>query len=71
MTEVPHFRKSSHCRTGTTCVEAWHSALRAVVTLRNSRDPQGVTLEFSEDEWAAFIAGVRAGEFDLDKETSR
>jgi hypothetical protein len=36
------------------------------VEVRNSRIP-GVRLPpFTGDEWAAFVAGVHAGEFDLD-----
>jgi hypothetical protein len=34
------------------------------VGLRASRDPD-VTLWFDADDWAAFAAGVRAGEFDV------
>ena len=32
--------------------------------LRDSKDPQGAILQFTAPEWAAFIAGVAAGEFD-------
>jgi len=35
------------------------------VAVRNSRDPQGPVLEFTADEWRAFLDGVKGGEFDL------
>jgi hypothetical protein len=34
------------------------------VLVRDSKDPSAVVLAFTPDEWAAFVAGVRAGEFD-------
>ncbi|WP_372496840.1 DUF397 domain-containing protein [Pseudonocardia humida] len=34
------------------------------VAVRNSRSPQGPVLVYSRAEIAAFLAGVRAGEFD-------
>ena len=32
--------------------------------VRDSKDPSGAALMFTAAEWAAFTAGVRAGEFD-------
>ena len=34
------------------------------VALRSSRDPQGPALIYTPAEMAAFLAGVKAGEFD-------
>lgn len=34
------------------------------VSVRHSRD-ESLVLEFTTAEWNAFLAGVRAGEFDL------
>ncbi|MDX3855926.1 DUF397 domain-containing protein [Streptomyces sp. AK02-01A] len=34
------------------------------VAFRNSRFPQGPALVYTESEVAAFVAGVKAGEFD-------
>jgi Domain of unknown function (DUF397) len=34
------------------------------VHLRDSKHPEDGTLAFTVDEWAAFLAGVHAGEFD-------
>ena len=41
-----------------------------VILLRDSGDPDGVTLVFTPGEWKAFVAGVRDGEFDLDESGS-
>lgn len=32
--------------------------------VRDSKDPAGPVLTFTPTEWAAFVAGVKAGEFD-------
>ena len=32
--------------------------------LRDSKDPTGPVLNFTENEWVAFTAGVKDGEFD-------
>jgi hypothetical protein len=34
------------------------------VGVRNSRDSSGPVLNFTPDEWHAFLGGVRKGEFD-------
>ena len=34
------------------------------IAVRNSRDPQGLALVYTEDEIAAFLGGVRDGDFD-------
>lgn len=44
------------------CVEV--AFLEQSVVMRHSRDPSGPSLTFSHSEWAAFVAGVRDGEFD-------
>ena len=36
----------------------------ATVTLRDSKDKDGPWLFFNNEEWNAFLAGVRDGEFD-------
>ena len=35
--------------------------------MRNSGDPDGPRLYFTEAEWDAFVLGVKDGEFDLDE----
>ena len=36
-----------------------------LIGLRNSADPEGPVLVFTQAEWDAFVAGARDGEFDL------
>lgn len=61
----PVFRVSSFCVSGE-CVAVGFIPGRVLV--RHHRDAS-LTLEFSNDEWSAFTAGVRAGEFDLPSDT--
>ncbi|HYZ56227.1 MAG TPA: DUF397 domain-containing protein [Streptosporangiaceae bacterium] len=35
--------------------------------MRNSSDPDGPKLYFTEAEWEAFVLGVKDGEFDIDE----
>ncbi|WP_443078820.1 DUF397 domain-containing protein [Streptosporangium sp. NBC_01495] len=58
------WRKSSLSGSnGGDCVEvAGLSGGRAAV--RDSKDPSGPALVFARGEWAAFVGGVRNGEFD-------
>jgi Domain of unknown function (DUF397) len=37
----------------------------SAVAVRDSKDPDGPRLVVTPDEWRAFAAGVKAGEFDL------
>jgi hypothetical protein len=36
-----------------------------VITMRDSKDPDGPVLTFTPEEWRAFTLGVQDGEFDL------
>jgi len=36
------------------------------IGVRDSKDASRTTLVFNEDEWNAFITGVKDGEFDID-----
>jgi Domain of unknown function (DUF397) len=45
------------------CVEVAFAG--STVLLRHSKDPAGPVLALGRDEWTAFLAGVRHGEFDL------
>lgn len=56
----PQFRVSSFCVSGE-CVAVGFIPGRVLV--RHHSDPS-LTLEFRNDEWSAFTAGVRRGEFD-------
>lgn len=55
------WHRSSACG-HTACVEVQFE--RAVVRVRNSQRPDQM-VEFTNDEWAAFMRGARAGEFEL------
>ena len=35
------------------------------VEVRNSKRPDAGTIAYTDSEWSAFIAGAKAGEFDL------
>jgi hypothetical protein len=59
------WRKSSYSGSnGGACVEV---AVRpdGARAVRDSKDPRGPELAFAAREWAAFMTGVKAGEFDL------
>lgn len=58
------WRKSSFSGNGGDCVEfARHP--NGSVLIRDSKDRSLAPHAFTEPEWAAFIKGVKAGEFDL------
>ena len=57
---VPHWRKSTRCG-NTTCVEV--AKVDDTYLVRDSKNPGGAVLSFTEQEWAAFVEGVAAGEF--------
>jgi hypothetical protein len=55
------FRRSSFCGNGA-CVQV--AVDGDAVQVRDSKDPGGPVLEFTADEWAAFLDGAKGGEFD-------
>lgn len=62
--EVPRglWRKSPFSGGNGACVEV--AMLDDAVAVRDSKDPDGPVLRFTPAEWAAFTAGVVAGEFE-------
>jgi hypothetical protein len=59
------WRKSTYSdSSGGACVEVAPLA-GGQVAVRHSRRPDGAVIVWSPDEWAAFTAGIRAGEFDI------
>ena len=59
---LTEFRTSSFCSLGD-CVEIGRSASGGIL-VRDSKNRERGALEFTREEWAAFVAGVKAGEFD-------
>ncbi|GAA2861306.1 DUF397 domain-containing protein [Nonomuraea rubra] len=57
------WRRSSFCNGAATCVEV-APLPDGGVAVRDGKDPGAGQLVFTAVEWAAFTAGVRAGEFD-------
>lgn len=55
------WQQSSFC-SGTTCVDVAHSS--GEVLVRDPKNPNQQPLVFTPDEWAAFVQGVKACEFD-------
>ena len=49
---------------GGECVEVADN-LPGIVAVRDTKNSDGGTLIFTESEWAAFIAGVKGGEFNV------
>jgi hypothetical protein len=63
--EIGVWRKASYSgANGGGCVEVTQLPASAVA-VRDSKDPDGPRLAVTPDEWLAFVAGVKAGEFDL------
>ena len=57
------FKISSFCNFGN-CVEVGRTDDGAVL-VRDTKDRAQQALAFTDEEWAAFVAGVKAGEFDF------
>ena len=57
------WRRSDACAGAPECVEVSIGAHG--VAVRDSKDPAGPVLEFTAAEWAAFVAGVRGGQFEV------
>ena len=56
------WHKSSYCANNS-CVEV--AFLDGRVAVRDSKDPDGPLLFFTQEEWASFLQGARNGEFEL------
>lgn len=59
----PSWITSRACSTNS-CVQVAHLP-NGMVAVRDSKDTGKPAHVFDSDEWAAFVSGVKAGEFDL------
>jgi len=59
----PVWRKSQRCG-NSACVEV--ATLVEEVLVRDSKVVGGPVLHYTHGEWMAFVAAVKAGEFDID-----
>ncbi len=57
-----NWRKSSYSSNSGNCVEA--ALLPDMIAVRDSKNPDGPALVLDRNDWAAFIGGIRAGDFD-------
>ncbi len=58
------WRTSSYSGANNNCVEV-ASNLPGVVAVRDSKHPAGGKLVVPDEQWPAFVARVKAGQFDL------
>ena len=58
------WRRSSRCL-NSGCVEI--QVVDDAVLVRDSKVDGGSVLSYTHEEWAAFVEGVKAGEFDVDR----
>jgi hypothetical protein len=63
------WRKASACNGASACVEVREPSEETggMWQIRDSKNPDGPVMSYSHEEWVAFTAGVRDGEFDLDR----
>ena len=62
MSETPWIKATVSSGDSPECVEMRRND--GMVEVRDSKDPHGPVLSFRADEFAAWLAGARSGEFD-------
>ena len=55
------WRRASRCTSGG-CVEV---KTGEEISIRSSKHPNGIVVNYDRDEWRAFVEAVKAGEFDV------
>jgi hypothetical protein len=63
LARTPRWAKSSLSYANGDCVEV-AAMPDGHIGVRDSKDAEGAVLRFTPSEWAAFVGGVRNGEFD-------
>ena len=58
-----HWRKSSRSATGSQCVEIGYT--RGLILARDSKNPTGSTLAFSQTKWTEFLNAVKNNDLNL------
>jgi Domain of unknown function (DUF397) len=56
------WRKAAKSNGAGACVEV--SSVRGTILVRDSKNPDGPVLEYTQAEWSAFLDGAKNGEFD-------
>lgn len=56
------WRRASRCANGE-CVEV--GSRDNLILLRDSKEPAGAVLAYSQEDWIAFVTAVKAGEFGI------
>lgn len=57
------FKSTKSDNSGANCVEVRQDG--GTISVRDSKDQSGPVLNFTHDEWRAFLGGAAEGEFDL------
>lgn len=63
-TDFPNvsWKKSSFSQGNSNCVQI--ARIDSSIIVGDTKDQQGVVLSFTQQEWKAFVAGVKNGEFE-------
>lgn len=59
------FRRSSYCDSSACLEVGFRKATCDAVLIRDSKDQDGPLLRYTRLAWAEFLAGAKAGEFEL------
>jgi hypothetical protein len=59
-----HWRKSSRSASGSQCVEIGYT--RGFIVARDSKNPTGPTLAYSQAEWIEFLNTAKTNNLNLD-----